>query len=439
MKLTTIYLRKLLAAVALVVTLAATPIVASYHRGTGIVPSWSRTIPVCWSGGAKMVKDFDTLGPKVQNAVFRGWTQATGLLFKAWETCPQAGTPGYINVGINENPGFDDCAAQTTRLGVRVDVNFTACSLRVTSSDPRGRPSADATILHEFGHALGFEHEVDRPDFDQAPGYNASYKQGWPDCKPPEKIAGGDILHTPPFIQSILNSGYCHTNPDLHYWDVAGAQNKWGRPIYFADLTGDGIDDAIVVNPDGVYVRETDSQGMMPASAQRKVIQTPFWGYRGTFFADVSGPDPDGKSRADMIAVDDAGIYVMKAKPGTGPQFYPPGSGSGYWSGNKYINSRAFYFADVNGDGRADLITVGREGGYNLEVWPSQGDRFADQIAMSLDKVPNNRSEINYFADVTGPDADGKRRADLITLNADGHLYVLIALTQMCPAGSSRR
>jgi FG-GAP-like repeat len=325
------------------------------------------------------------------NAVARTWTQATGLRFTGWGECPQPGTPKTINVGMNTfNVGCDAAQTCTPSNGCTDRIDINVC------------PPAweDVTLIHEFGHALGFAHEMDRPDF---PDYGT--------CTEGNQ-SGGDYLHTIPDKNSIMNGTYCHMNPELSYFDISGSQNLWGRQNFFADVTGDGRADAIVVNPDGVWVRVTNSRGRMPAATQRNWTGAGFWGWKGTHFADV-----DGDGRADLIAVDDGGIAV-RLSTGTGtrrnPRRFAPAT---YWTSGPYWGERGTYFADVTGDGRADAIVVGNDGRVFVSI--SDGSKFVPDKYW-LTTVPNNREPKNYFADVTGPDHDGRRRADLIAINTEG-------------------
>ncbi|MFJ1706910.1 FG-GAP repeat domain-containing protein, partial [Kitasatospora sp. NPDC088346] len=78
------------------------------------------------------------------------------------------------------------------------------------------------------------------------------------------------------------------------------------------------------------------------------------------------------------------------------------------------------YFADVNGDGKADLIAQGTDG--NVGVHLGSGTSFGGNVALSagwqnfLGQAGQGRL---YFADVNG---DGK--ADLIAQGTDGNVGV---------------
>jgi FG-GAP-like repeat len=82
----------------------------------------------------------------------------------------------------------------------------------------------------------------------------------------------------------------------------------------------------------------------------------PYYGSRGTFFADVTG---DGK--ADAIAVNDDTIKpaAVWVRPSDGSQFLGlPTVANQAWTEGAYYGSRGTFFADVTGDGKADAIAV---------------------------------------------------------------------------------
>jgi hypothetical protein len=76
----------------------------------------------------------------------------------------------------------------------------------------------------------------------------------------------------------------------------------------------------------------------------------PYYGQRATFFADVTG---DGK--ADAIVVNKTAIVV---RPSTGSSFGP----NEVWSAVPYYGQRGTFFDDVTGDAKADAIVVNNDG-----------------------------------------------------------------------------
>ena len=92
-----------------------------------------------------------------------------------------------------------------------------------------------------------------------------------------------------------------------------------------------------------VVVRRSNGSGFAP---NEDWTGGPYFGTRGTFFADVTG---DGK--ADAIVVNDGTVTVRRS---TGSGFAPNED----WTGGPYFGTRGTLFADVTGDDRADAIVV---------------------------------------------------------------------------------
>jgi len=119
------------------------------------------------------------------------------------------------------------------------------------------------------------------------------------------------------------------------------------------------------------------------------------------FFADVNG---DGK--ADAIVVNSDAVTVRKS---TGSRFGAPSA----WTTNPYYGERGTFFADVTGDNRADAIVVNND---HITVRRSDGTRFLPNEDWTNEPYYGERG--TFFADVTG---DG--RADAIVVNND-HITV---------------
>jgi hypothetical protein len=182
------------------------------------------------------------------------------------------------------------------------------------------------------------------------------------------------------------------------------------RGTAFADVTGDGKADAIVVNGSDVVVRASQGSQVNGGFAGN-VLWTPaapVAGVRQVSFADV-----DHDRLADAIFVEDGGIEIMRS---TGGGFAAPRT----W----LAGDRATAFADVTGRGYADAIAVANR---RVFVRVSNGNNF--QAAEWWSTVPfdfGNRDTV--FADVTG---DG--RADAVYVNDNG-IVVQMSLGAL-PAG----
>jgi hypothetical protein len=181
----------------------------------------------------------------------------------------------------------------------------------------------------------------------------------------------------------------------------------------FADLTGDGRDELITINRDGT-ITAWKNDGSFPRRG---------WGTFAEIGREWSGDpaaihfaDVDGDGLADLIGVDTADDAILRVWTNTGafpgwPWADPVGLGLGR------VDLTRARFADLTGDGRADLVTETATGGLRLgrgtgavPGWP-----WADPVSLG----PATGSGLSglRFADL-----DGDGYADLVTVGADGAL-----------------
>jgi hypothetical protein len=164
---------------------------------------------------------------------------------------------------------------------------------------------------------------------------------------------------------------------------------------YFADVSGDGRADAVIFRDDGVSVATSTGSSF---GTETKWSNVPFYGNHGTFVADVTG---DGK--ADIIAVNTDHLTIRRSD---GMTFL----GNENWADN-YYGLRTTAFADVNGDGKADAIAINPDGIY---VRISTGNTFANTVKWTPDAFFGDLN--TQFADV-----NGDKKADAIVSNAAGN------------------
>ncbi|GAB3878404.1 hypothetical protein GCM10029964_029010 [Kibdelosporangium lantanae] len=180
--------------------------------------------------------------------------------------------------------------------------------------------------------------------------------------------------------------------------------------VMSGDVDGDGHADLVAVTTDGrlnVY-RATGGSGTQTWSAAS------YAGYGWQQYRDVLLADVDGDHRAELIGVDNDGkMYVYHNKGGGGTQTWEGAVYAGYGWDFAHILA-----ADVDGDGHADLVAVRADG--NMYVYRNKGGGgtgtrdapvFAGYGWQSFQQI--------LLSDVT---ADG--RADLVTTDADGKIYV---------------
>ncbi|MFE0041953.1 FG-GAP-like repeat-containing protein [Streptomyces albireticuli] len=188
------------------------------------------------------------------------------------------------------------------------------------------------------------------------------------------------------------------------------------RKIRFADINGDGKADYLVLQDDGTVQAWINNGGNDRGG----------WTKRGTFATGVGEPgskvrfaDINGDGKADYLVVGKYGL--VKAWLNNG------GTGQGSWlergtfaDGTAEPEER-IRFADVNGDGKADYLAVQDDS--SVRAWINKGsdghgswseyDGFASGVGEAGGKV--------RFADING---DGK--ADYLVLQDDGVIQAWI-------------
>ncbi|MEV6237826.1 LamG-like jellyroll fold domain-containing protein [Lentzea sp. NPDC051838] len=174
-----------------------------------------------------------------------------------------------------------------------------------------------------------------------------------------------------------------------------------------SSISGDANDEVISVEADGVVRAFLNVNGAYPNGSQQI---SSGWSRDRTWFADI-----DGDGRSEIIGVE-AGGAIKAYRNVNGMNGSP--FGAAVVIGSASGETGRIRFADVDGDGRADRVSIDTDGRVrvyrNLFGMNERGQSTAFAVTPVVVKVTAVSPDRIRFADIDG---DGK--AEFITVNAD--------------------
>lgn len=199
----------------------------------------------------------------------------------------------------------------------------------------------------------------------------------------------------------------------------------WRPPAYastiqLADVTGDGLADVCARGAAGITCAPSTGTGFGAPFAGPAWSDAAGWAVPA-YYATVQFADIDGDGKADVCARGPAGILCAIA---TGTGFGAPFAGpawsdaAGWNQPSQYLTIR---FPDIDGDGRADVC--GRASG-GIHCAKSAGTSFgADIIGPAWDDA--GWKPAAYASTIQFPDVDGDGKADVCGRGVSGIICAL--------------
>ncbi|TWP51607.1 VCBS repeat-containing protein [Lentzea tibetensis] len=194
--------------------------------------------------------------------------------------------------------------------------------------------------------------------------------------------------------------------PDTYRTSNLFATEFTADNIQFADLDGDGGTEIIKVGADGNVIAWRNDNGFAPDTYRTSNLIATEFTADNIQFADLNGD-----RKAEIIKVgDDGNVIAWKNEGGFADRPYRASAiiATEFTADN-------VHFGDLNGDGKAEIAKVGDDG--NVIAWKNEGGFASDTYRTSHIIATEFTADNIQFADLNG---DG--RTEIIKVGDDGNV-----------------
>ncbi len=408
-----------------------------------------------WSGGIipfVINSNVTTAGVQHINEAIAHWEQQTPINF-----VPRTSQANYIEFVRGNSEGA--CSSSIGRVGGRQ-------VLRLTPTGDCGR----GTLIHEIGHAVGLYHEQSREDRDSHVKILTANIITEPDDRRPnfaKRVSGATDIGAYDFT-SIMHYGCTAFGKEVNGVTLttivpidpppgvsctAAGMNRIGQrtglsqgdntailtiypivkhPRFLEDVNGDSKKDVVAFGNDGVYV--SLSTGSSFTAPSRWVAN--YSHNNGRWLSEkhlrLLG-DINGDGKQDIVGFGDAGVYTSLSTGSSFGQLSFVVSEFGYNQGWRIENHPRF-LADVNSDGKQDIVGFANEGVYvSLSTSTVTAPGFTPASRWLEEFGVNQGWQVakhpRYLADIN---EDGKQ--DIVGFGDDGVWVALSTASGFSPA-----
>ena len=233
-----------------------------------------------------------------------------------------------------------------------------------------------------------------------------------------ENLCGTAANYTERTWDEMAASGYVPIR--MNGIEDCGPSTKPTKPAWrrrgSVDVNGDGIGEVCGRAADAVYCVSLDKTGTMTTLPGPGWSDASGWTFP-QYYTTIQYADIDGDGKSDICARGGLGIgcHLSDGSGLTTPVAGPAWSDDGGWDQPKYYTT--IQFADVNGDGKADLCGRSSAG---IVCAISDGAGFTTEIAGPGWGDADGWDQVQYYSTIQFGDINGDGKADVCARGAAG-------------------